>query len=136
VSERPLAVVLRLTREGRHREALDALDALSKSHAECPYLLNLRAVLLQAWYFADHQDPIAEVEADLLASYELDQGNIDTLYGLACFYDSLKPDHEKALFFAERCATKASRRLEEMRTTISGDVDRIASEILSRPHEK
>ena len=106
--------VLALARAGDTARGLEMIGEALEVHPDCPYLLVLQAVLIQA---QRTEGPLGlkDAERSLLRAYEIDAGYLPAIEELAHYYDAVEPDQERPRAYARQYIDKTSEPLLRMR---------------------
>lgn len=112
-----IRTVRELARSGRTDEALALTSELLRAHGDCPYLLVVRARLVQL-SSSDPSVTLEDAEACLLAALEIDAGYAPALEELAHYYDVVCPNPAKAREFAARVLEAANTVRADMQSIL------------------
>lgn len=106
--------VLALARAGDTARGLEMIGEALEAQPDCPYLLVLQAVLIQA---QRTEGPLGlkDAERSLLKAYATDAGYLPAIEELAHYYDAVEPDEEKARAYARQYIDGTSEPLSRMR---------------------
>lgn len=106
-----------LARTGETEAALALTTELLTAIEACPYLLVLRARLIQVTD-SDPSLTLRDAEACLLAALEVEPNYLPALEELAHYYDSVWPDPGKAHEYATRSLAIVEELREAMRAIL------------------
>jgi hypothetical protein len=113
---------LSLARSGEAARALELTAKILEGEPECPYLLVLQAVLIQA-QDTDTPFTLRDAEASLLRAVDVEPGYLLALEELAHYYDAVEPDADKARSYARRYLERGASVLAAMREIAEGSED-------------
>ena len=102
----------------KFEQALAALERLLKRHSECADLWILRGDLIQL-LDAEDGPPLNEAAASYSKALRLNPNCLETIEGLAHYYDAVDHNPIKARRYAERYIQRATKSISEMERIIA-----------------
>jgi hypothetical protein len=112
-----VSAIRNLSRSKDIAGALRLTTEALRGDGDCPYLLVLRAQLIQL--DKDSDASLADAEKCLLRAIEVDPQYLPALEEMAHFYDAVEPDLKKAQAFARQYLEQSGRILEEMQRIVA-----------------
>jgi hypothetical protein len=107
-----------LMRERRYDDALELLDDLSKRNQISPYLLLMKARLIQLSEI-DREGGLEEAEKHLLQAHEINCEDLEVIEDLAHFYDVVMPNRDLAKSFSEMYLSRTAKTGREIQEILA-----------------